>query len=63
MPAPAPPVVTPSARPAEPTPAAPVPEPVALVPVEPTFPAPVAPVPSTAFVRRNGTPLTREVTR
>ncbi|WP_187399012.1 hypothetical protein [Micromonospora sp. WP24] len=49
-------------RPADPTPAV-DPEPVALVPVEPTRPAPVAPVPSTAFIRRNGTPLTREVTR
>ncbi|MEH0981821.1 DUF2637 domain-containing protein [Micromonospora sp. CPCC 205556] len=39
------------------------PEPIALVPVEPARPAPVAPVPATAFARRNGTPLTREVTR
>ncbi|MFG1657909.1 hypothetical protein ACGFIY_15405 [Micromonospora chersina] len=45
------------------TPAAPAtPEPVAVLPVEPN-PAPVAPVPSTAFTRRNGTPLTREVSR
>ncbi|MFE9689836.1 DUF2637 domain-containing protein [Micromonospora sp. NPDC005806] len=57
---PAPPSVAP---PVEPTPAAPASEPVALVPVESTRPAPVVPVPSTAFVRRNGTPLTREVSR
>ncbi len=68
--APTPAAVNPLARPVErrtrslePAPAATAPEPVALVPVEPTRPDPVAPVPSTAFVRRNGTPLTREVTR
>lgn len=57
-----------SVEPTAPPPAAPVaaptvPEPAALVEVEPTRPAPVAPVPTTAFVPRNGTPLTREVTR
>ncbi|MFU8853914.1 DUF2637 domain-containing protein [Micromonospora sp. SL1-18] len=74
--APTPPAVTPPARPiepparpVEPPPAATAPEPVAPVPVEPApapapvVPAPVVPVPSAAFVRRNGTPLTREVTR
>ena len=58
--------VEPPAPAVEPMPAVTAPEPVALVPVEPTpapAPAPVVPVPSTAFVRRNGTPLTREVTR
>ncbi|RKN14699.1 DUF2637 domain-containing protein [Micromonospora musae] len=69
-PAPAASVVTPPARPVE-RPAPPVestpavePKPMVLVPVEPTRPAtaPVAPVPPAAFVR-NGTPLTREVTR
>ncbi|MFE9691558.1 DUF2637 domain-containing protein [Micromonospora sp. NPDC005806] len=55
--------VEPPAPPVEPTPAATAPEPIALVPVEPTRPAPVAPVPPAAFVRRNGTPLTREVSR
>ncbi|GAB3184446.1 hypothetical protein FHX75_121322 [Micromonospora palomenae] len=39
------------------------PEPVALAPVEPARPAPLAPVPPAAFTRRNGMPLTGEVTR
>jgi hypothetical protein len=49
------------------------PAPAAPAPVEPTpdpepdpvpvRPVPLAPVPPAAFVRRNGTPLTREVTR
>ncbi|WP_422734472.1 DUF2637 domain-containing protein [Micromonospora sp. WMMD558] len=75
-PAPARPVDEPTtqARPVEhPAPAAPVaapaptlPEPVALVDVEPTRPAPavpVAPVSPAAFTRRNGVPLIGEVTR
>ncbi|MFG1949685.1 DUF2637 domain-containing protein [Micromonospora sp. NPDC048830] len=70
---PAPPAepVEPAAPAVEPPPAVPVPPalvPVDLVAVEPTrpaplAPAPLAPVPSTAFVRHNDTPLTREVTR
>ncbi|MFC4089122.1 DUF2637 domain-containing protein [Micromonospora sp. GCM10011541] len=40
-----------------------VPEPVALVPVEPVRPGAVAPVSPAAFTRRNGTPLVGEVTR
>jgi len=40
-----------------------VPEPVALVPVEPARPTPVAPVSPAAFTRRNGVPLVGEVTR
>ena len=60
-PAPAPAPATAPAPLASPAPV--VPEPVALVDVDQTRPTPVAPVPPAAFVRRNGTPLTREVTR
>ena len=79
-PAPAPPAVNLPARPVEPSapPVQPapvvapaVPDPAALVdveptrptPVKPTRPAPVVPVPPAAFVRRNGVPLIGEVTR
>ncbi|MEV6811893.1 DUF2637 domain-containing protein [Micromonospora sp. NPDC051296] len=60
VPVPVPPVepIRPASAPAVTVPAGP--EPVALVPVEPE---PPAPVPAAAFARRNGTPLTREVTR
>ncbi|MDM4720346.1 DUF2637 domain-containing protein [Micromonospora sp. WMMA1363] len=67
-PAPVPPAeLTPaSTEPAVTVPADPIP--VAPIPVEPTSavpatPVPATPVPADAFARRNGTPLTREVTR
>ncbi|MER7455681.1 DUF2637 domain-containing protein [Micromonospora sp. NPDC126480] len=59
-----PPADEPPAAPAAPTAAAPAaPEPLAVVPVDSVRPAPVAPVPPAVFARRNGTPLTREVSR
>ncbi|WP_089157929.1 DUF2637 domain-containing protein [Micromonospora sp. NBS 11-29] len=76
VPAPARPVpppapTVPPAPPVPPASAPVVPEPVVLVDVDPAVPAPVspappvpvAPVPPSAFTRRNGVPLIREVTR
>lgn len=52
------PVSTEAAMPVDPEPVAPP-----LIPSTPTIPVTAAPVPAAAFDRRNGTPLTREVTR